>query len=229
MPPAQRAPGRYSVTSLARGLSILRAMHEADGPIRNREIVDRTGLPKATVSRLLGTLSARGYVRRLDTQGSYVTAHSSARPGRALLDTLGLETHCPKLRALFGDAWVGWLHAQVVRRTVRVFRWSSDGSSLLATDTGAEMAPRPVLDCFTEVSTVGAPLRRCWHEWTDAGSQFIVSTPLELEALGRYVLSVELQLASSPSIGEIESIHGRLLEAADVIAAKALGRTESAT
>ncbi|WP_246688608.1 MULTISPECIES: IclR family transcriptional regulator [unclassified Mesorhizobium] len=49
-------------TSLVRGLQILRAFGSGDPPLGNLDLMERTGLPKATVSRLTYTLSALGYL-----------------------------------------------------------------------------------------------------------------------------------------------------------------------
>ncbi len=50
--------------NLARGLEVLRAFTPADPMLGNREIADRTGLPKPTVSRLTYTLTLLGYLTR---------------------------------------------------------------------------------------------------------------------------------------------------------------------
>jgi DNA-binding IclR family transcriptional regulator len=53
-------------TNLARGLDVLRAF-SADEPIlSNRELSDKTGLPKATVSRLTYTLTLLGFLSRVE-------------------------------------------------------------------------------------------------------------------------------------------------------------------
>ena len=51
------------VTALARGLELLRAFRPGDTLLGNQEFVRRTGFPKATVSRLAGTLVSLGYLR----------------------------------------------------------------------------------------------------------------------------------------------------------------------
>ncbi|OZI71898.1 IclR family transcriptional regulator [Bordetella genomosp. 12] len=56
--------------NLARGLEVLRAFTAAAPVLTNRAISDRTGLPKATVSRLTYTLTAFGYLRQ-DEAGAY--------------------------------------------------------------------------------------------------------------------------------------------------------------
>jgi len=58
-------------TSLARGLSILRAFSPDNHPIGNAEIAERVRLPKATVSRLTFTLTELGYLRYDESLGRY--------------------------------------------------------------------------------------------------------------------------------------------------------------
>lgn len=53
---------RQFSTSLARGMQVLRAFTIEKPLLGNREICDRTGLPKATVSRLTYTLTLLGYL-----------------------------------------------------------------------------------------------------------------------------------------------------------------------
>lgn len=65
------AGDRQFVTALARGLEILRAFEPGDGPLGNQELAERTGLPKATISRLTYTLSALGYISYLERLGKY--------------------------------------------------------------------------------------------------------------------------------------------------------------
>lgn len=50
--------------NLARGMQVLRAFTPADPMLGNRELSDRTGLPKPTVSRLTYTLTLLGYLSR---------------------------------------------------------------------------------------------------------------------------------------------------------------------
>jgi DNA-binding IclR family transcriptional regulator len=50
------------VQGLARGLAVLRAFRPNEAALSNAEIASRTGLPKATVSRLTHTLTVLGYL-----------------------------------------------------------------------------------------------------------------------------------------------------------------------
>lgn len=51
---------RKFVTALARGLELLRAFSPDDALLGNRDFAARTGLPKATVSRLAYALTELG-------------------------------------------------------------------------------------------------------------------------------------------------------------------------
>jgi len=62
--PADVSGDRQFAIALSRGLDVLRAFTPADRALSNRELCDRTGLPKATVSRLTHTLTLLGYLVR---------------------------------------------------------------------------------------------------------------------------------------------------------------------
>jgi DNA-binding IclR family transcriptional regulator len=65
---------RQFATTLARGLDVLRAFGPDALRLGNKDIVARTGLPKATVSRLTYTLTQLGYLRRNAHQNKYELA-----------------------------------------------------------------------------------------------------------------------------------------------------------
>lgn len=52
------------VSALARGLALLREVAHAVHPLSNRDLADKTGIPKATVSRLASTLVSAGFLRQ---------------------------------------------------------------------------------------------------------------------------------------------------------------------
>lgn len=62
---------RQFATTLARGLEILRCFTPTQPILGNRELSDRTGLPKPTVSRFTYTLSRLGYLRTDRSSGKY--------------------------------------------------------------------------------------------------------------------------------------------------------------
>jgi DNA-binding IclR family transcriptional regulator len=65
--PHDLSTDRQFSMNLARGIEVLRAFTAGSPLLGNREIADRTGLPKPTVSRLTYTLTLLGYLSR-DTQ-----------------------------------------------------------------------------------------------------------------------------------------------------------------
>lgn len=62
--PHDLSSDRQFSMNLARGLEVLRAFTASAPLLGNREIADRTGLPKPTVSRLTYTLTLLGYLSR---------------------------------------------------------------------------------------------------------------------------------------------------------------------
>jgi len=70
-PRRDAAVERKFVEALARGLDVLRAFADSNGSLGNQEIAQRTGLPKATVSRLTYTLTYLGYLRFVPSAKKY--------------------------------------------------------------------------------------------------------------------------------------------------------------
>jgi DNA-binding IclR family transcriptional regulator len=79
------APDRKFVVALARGLEILRAFTPSEGLLGNQELVSRTGLPKATVSRLTHTLTKLGYLNHIERLGKYQLAPAALSIGYSAL------------------------------------------------------------------------------------------------------------------------------------------------
>ncbi|WP_246222686.1 IclR family transcriptional regulator [Phytoactinopolyspora limicola] len=64
------------VQSVERALDILESLAQADGPMGLTTLIRETGLPLATVHRLLATLGGRGYVRQEPESRRYVIGPS---------------------------------------------------------------------------------------------------------------------------------------------------------
>ncbi|CAG9246080.1 putative IclR family transcriptional regulator [Paraburkholderia unamae] len=61
-----------AAATLVRGIRVLEAFRSSDnGPLSNKEVAERTGLPKATVSRLIHALADMGYVAIDPKSGGY--------------------------------------------------------------------------------------------------------------------------------------------------------------
>jgi DNA-binding IclR family transcriptional regulator len=70
-PRSEAEEDRRFVTALARGLDVLRCFQRAEQWLPNQEIARRTGLPKATVSRLAFTLTTLGYLEHSPEREMY--------------------------------------------------------------------------------------------------------------------------------------------------------------
>jgi len=100
-PLATPADERKFVTALARGLEILRCYTADDAWLGNRDFVERTGLPKATVSRLTFTLAQLGYLRYDSSLAKYALDAGVLALGGALLAGSDLvDLARPHMRAL---------------------------------------------------------------------------------------------------------------------------------
>jgi len=80
---------RPFVSSLARGLSILRAFRADDKVLGTQALAERTGLHKTTVSRLLGTLTKLGYLRYMPEYGKYAVSNQVLTLGYAAIGRFG--------------------------------------------------------------------------------------------------------------------------------------------
>jgi len=84
-------PDRKFVVALARGLEILRAFTPSDGLLGNQELVARTGLPKATVSRLTYTLTRLGYLTHVERLEKYQLAPGALSIGYSALANMRIR------------------------------------------------------------------------------------------------------------------------------------------
>lgn len=82
---------RKFVTALARGLEILRCFRAGERYLGNQELVNRTGLPKATVSRLTHTLIKLGYLNYAEKFGKYHLGTGVLSLGYSLLSNMDVR------------------------------------------------------------------------------------------------------------------------------------------
>lgn len=83
---ASSPPG--SATALVRGLEILRVFTASDASLGNQDLIDRTGLPKATVSRLTCVLTDLGYLVYHTDLGRYSIGVSTIALGYGALSSM---------------------------------------------------------------------------------------------------------------------------------------------
>lgn len=94
---------RQFVTALARGLDILRCFSRKDRELGNTEIATRTGLPKATVSRLTFTLMQMGYLTYSPDTGRYSLSVGVLAFSNAYLGTLDVRNVARPLMQQLAD------------------------------------------------------------------------------------------------------------------------------
>jgi len=82
---------RKFVSALARGLDVLRAFTPTDGLLGNGELVQRTGLPKPTVTRLTYTLTKLGYLTYVERLGKYQLAPAALALGYSALANMRIR------------------------------------------------------------------------------------------------------------------------------------------
>ena len=90
--------------ALARGLEILRAFRPEDACLGNADLAERTGIPKATITRLTFTLGELGYLTYLPAYGKYALAAGVLSLGFAVLaqTEANVRAH-PAMEALAQD------------------------------------------------------------------------------------------------------------------------------
>ncbi|MFT3814934.1 MAG: IclR family transcriptional regulator [Acidovorax sp.] len=87
--------------TVERGLEVLRAFRSDRTPLTNAELVRRTGLPKATVSRLTSTLLQVGFLRLVPGKRAFELSAGALGIGHAYLATSEmLQAAQPLMQAL---------------------------------------------------------------------------------------------------------------------------------
>lgn len=90
--PASRSEPNDEVAALARGLTLLRTVAEHSQPLGHSDLARISGIPKATVSRLIATLVNHGYLRQLRSSDLYELAPAALDLGNAYLRHFDLRT-----------------------------------------------------------------------------------------------------------------------------------------
>ena len=144
-----------------RGLELLRLLNEAY-PLQIRDLHALTGLPKPTISRLLTTLRAAGYVQR-DGAAGY-------RPSSNVhVLSAGVSS----------QAWISEVAAPAIDRLSQAIHWPSDfavfeGRGMTIRYTTRPTAPISISD---PINTAGLPMLE-----SDFGRAFLAFTSSEQQA-----------------------------------------------
>jgi DNA-binding IclR family transcriptional regulator len=132
---------RKFVASLARGLEVLRAFTPNEGLLGNRDIAQRTGLPKPTVSRLTYTLTKLGYLTHVERIGKYQLAPAALAIGYSTLANMRIRQVARPLMREFAE-YAGASVALGTRDRLNILyveHARSPGSMLLRLDLGSRV------------------------------------------------------------------------------------------
>lgn len=132
-------------STLARGLSVLRAFRVTDDGLSNAEIAARTGLPKSTVSRLTFTLGQLGYVVQSPRDGRFRPGPTLVAVGEVAGASLSFLTPA---QALMEDlaAELGMLIVLAVRdgdKMVLIRTWRPHGVASIWLEVGQRIPMQP--------------------------------------------------------------------------------------
>jgi DNA-binding IclR family transcriptional regulator len=100
---------RHFASTLGRGLEVLRCFTAAQPVLGNKDISQRTGLPKPTVSRMTYTLCELGYLRHLPCIGKYEIGSAVLALGYPLLANINVRQIARlemKVLAEYARGWV---------------------------------------------------------------------------------------------------------------------------
>ncbi|MGD9942435.1 MAG: IclR family transcriptional regulator [Burkholderiaceae bacterium] len=122
------------VSSLAKGLAVLEAFDQGE-LLGNQELMQRTGLPKATVSRLTGTLAALGYLRMDERSRKFVIGARVLGIGARVQRHIGLQ----RVARPFMEKLAHELDVSVILGV-------GDGPSLIFLDVVRPIRPRLVVN-----------------------------------------------------------------------------------
>ncbi len=136
---------RQFATTLAKGLEILRCFTPEEPYLANRDLVARSGLPKATVSRFTYTLTRLGYLRVHPRTGAYQLGSAVLSLGYPLLGSMPQRQIArPAMHALAEDAQ-GSVSLGIRDRLDIVYIETSRSRSLLSTSIADVGTSHPIV------------------------------------------------------------------------------------
>lgn len=91
LPGAVEDPSRDFIASIARAFSVLRAFRRGERSLGNKEIAQRTGLPKSSVARISYTLTRLGYLEFVPSEEKYSLGIGVLALGQNFLSSLDVR------------------------------------------------------------------------------------------------------------------------------------------
>jgi DNA-binding IclR family transcriptional regulator len=102
-----------TVSALERGIAVLRCFEADPRPLSNREVAHATGIPKPTVTRLLATLVAVGYLKPAREPDKYQLAAGVIPLAHAFLKSVDVRAYARPHMVALADAMGGWVYLAV--------------------------------------------------------------------------------------------------------------------
>ena len=94
---------RYFITALSRGLDVLACFRSGDSSLSNQQISERCGLPKSTVTRIVYTLTKRGYLIQVEPGGRYALGTATLALGSSMLARMDIRQFARPLMQELAD------------------------------------------------------------------------------------------------------------------------------
>ncbi len=194
-------PGRHQMfaTSLANGLLILKSFRVGEPALGNLEFVERTGLSKATVSRLTYTLGELGFLKYDAEQRRYRLGSTTLAAGYPLLASLTIRQVARPFMKALADHVHGSVSLGMRDRTNMVYIETCRGHEAIAfrPDIGASL---PLL-----TSAMG----RAWLAGVDEEQRNRVLEQIQAEdpdAWKQYGRTMQESLRQHPAFGVCYSL-----------------------
>lgn len=125
------AEDRQFVVALARGLEVLNAFRPKDGPLGNRDLAERTGVPTATISRITHTLTKLGYLNFDARRETYDLGGSTLALGYVAQARLNIRNIArPLMKELAAEVNMS-IGLGIADRTMMMYIETAEGSGLL--------------------------------------------------------------------------------------------------
>src|SRR5690606_33337739 len=112
---------RHFVTALARGLDVLACFRSGEQLLGNNDLVERCGLPKSTVSRLVQTLMRQGYLAQDADTGKFRLGDATLALGGAALARLDMAQVARPLMQTLADESHGMVALAIRNRTSMIY------------------------------------------------------------------------------------------------------------
>ena len=141
MPPRPHHPDPAFATTLANGLALLQCFRVGEPVMSNKQLVERTGLSKATISRLTYTLAARGLLLYDTELRRYRLGSTALSLGYPLLASLKVRQLARPLMKALADQVGGSVSLGLRDRLQMVYVETSRGHDAIAfrPDIGASL------------------------------------------------------------------------------------------